>query len=173
MAYGVLTPKMRASLRPFVEGHSVIDLGAGDLKLATTLCELGANVVYAVEPTPTTFPSSDCVDLVQARFERLPQFPPSVVFISWPLPLLRDEVTERIVEVMDTADTVIYLGANYDGTACGTPALFRYFLTREILAHVPDRRNDLIIYGSRLDAPRVPIYPELAGLDRSQVYYSP
>lgn len=50
--------------------------------------------------------------------------------------------------MLETAETVIYLGCNTSGSACGDRSLFSHLRERRILAHVPSRRNTLTIYGS-------------------------
>jgi hypothetical protein len=54
------------------------------------------------------------------------------------------------------AETLVYLGKNTDGSACGFPGLFEVLARREILAYVPDRPNTLIIYGKFIRQPNEP-----------------
>lgn len=167
MAYGKLTPKMKEAIRPYVEDKIIVDLGAGDLTQAKILCELGAYTVHAVEPA-APYIEPDCIYTYATHFRGMPAFEDAtVVFISWPLPSLDFRELEPLFE---RAEHIIYLGSNYDGTACGTPAMFLYLLSREIEQHIFHRTNDLIIYGRKLGYARAPIRAELAGIDRRQVY---
>lgn len=167
MAYGKLTPKMKEAIRPYVEDKIIVDLGAGDLTQAKILCELGAYTVHAVDKT-LPYIEPDCIYTYDTYFRNMPAFEDAtVVFISWPLPSLDFRELEPLFE---RVDYIIYLGSNYDGTVCGTPAMFRYLLSREIEQHIFHRMNDLIIYGRKLGYERVPIRAELAGIDHRQVY---
>ena len=55
-----------------------------------------------------------------------------------------------IVKVLADAEIVIYLGKNTDGSACGYDKMWEHLRSREVLAHVPDRRNTLTVYGPRV-----------------------
>jgi len=60
---------------------------------------------------------------------------------------LADRFPTGLLQALDRADVVIYLGCNTDHSACGSPELFRQLCGRELLGHVPHRRNTLLIYG--------------------------
>jgi len=174
MSFGTLTPTQHEKIVPVVKGKTVHDFGAGDLSLATHLLEMGAQKVIAIDKTepmearklPPDGPLVFCLDTHENYLYGNSEIAPEVAFLSWPF----SSVDWALLKMASRAETVIYLGTNMGGTACGFPALFGHFLTRELVAHVPHRNNTLIILGGPAKAPRVPLYEELAGIDQSKVY---
>lgn len=166
MPYGALAPTQKQQLKPFVQGQRVVDLGAGDLKLANELLRLGAHQILAIDKEGMVTRSLR-IALFHGRFDQVPDsFPLDLVFVSWP-PNWRCDL-ERLVRL---AKTVVYLGKNTDGTMCGTPELFHHLSGRNVLAYVPDPKNTLIVYGSDL-VTRRPKGEELAGIRISTDMYS-
>lgn len=92
-------------------------------------------------------------------------FKPTVAHVSWPA-----NYPTGLVKILTGIPTVIYVGCNTDGTACGDRALFQYMLTRKLVKYLPDRRNTLIVVTRLLDAPRDATYEEKAALDQIEVY---
>lgn len=84
-----------------------------------------------------------------------------MAFVSWPA----NRPDEGLLTLLKRAATLIYLGKCTDGTCCGWPGLFTYFLSRELLVHVPDEYNTLFVYGGALETPRTGEWEERAGLD--------
>jgi hypothetical protein len=74
-----------------------------------------------------------------------------------------------LLELVAVAKQVIYFGCNRGGTQCGFPALFKLFLHRELLCHVPGQ-NSLIVCGGYRQEPREPTVEELAGIDTMTLY---
>jgi len=161
--FGEVTDHMSQTLREYVEGKEVWDFGAGDLLHAKRLLRLGAKHVFAVDKEgqphsryrgwPITPVKSYYVDV---------EPPPSgfpVAWVSWPT----NHTLVGLVPLLERAETVIYLGSNTDGAACGWPGLFNHLHFREVLAHIPHRRNSLIVYGRQLsEAERRPLLGEEA-----------
>lgn len=168
-SYGRLSKSQRKTLRKFVRGKIIHDLGAGDLTLSGELLDLGAAEVYAVDKERRHYgPTADSrLHFKQARFHELTS-PMDLVFLSWPVNA--EEV--GLVPIMKRASTVIYLGCNTGGSMCATPDFFRALLLRELLAYDPHRENSLIVTGKFTGAPRQPTGEELAGLSVMTSYYS-
>lgn len=168
MSYGELHEQQRKALVPYVTGKEVVDLGAGDLKLSHELVRLGATVVHAIDKERMPTPLVPTVKTIQKTFAKYAtRFPDgAVVFLSWPpnheLPELR--------QLLRRADVVIYLGKNTDGRMCGTPTLFRHFLTRRLDEYVPHENNALIVYGPEMRLKRAPVGEEFAAL---KIYEEP
>ena len=150
-----------AVVQEYVKGKVVWDLGAGRLTLAEKLVALGASRVFAVEkeegllspPWSHVTALWCCID--QAPF---PQ-PDDVVFLSWPL----NHVLGGLVERLEQAGTIIYLGMNDGVSACGGPDFWTHVVGRELLVERTtfrherqEFRHDLVVYGKILDEPRAP-----------------
>ena len=145
MPYGSLSPEQEAAIRPYVEGKNVHDFGAGDFSLSYQLLDLGAKHVTAIDkeerPLGRT-PKDKRITSFYGYFHEYPA-PVDVLFLSWPVnyPDISLAVHAR------RAGTLIYLGKNTDGTACGSTDLFNAMIYRELLTYVPHRKNALIITG--------------------------
>jgi len=137
------SPQARV-VRRFVHGQTVMDLGAGDLKMALTLVDLGEHRVIAVDRHPLPDSPDSRVQGLQSYFHNLTERA-KVVLASW-------IVNWRcgIVDILADAEIIIYLGKNTDGSACGYDMMWNHLRSREILAHVPDRKNTLTVYGPRV-----------------------
>jgi len=178
VSFGILSPAQKRALRPYVHGRVVYDLGSGnDLELAQQLTYLRVKEVVAVDtyPSPWAYsttgygPKGTSEEIIRYVRQDLVNFhePVRTAFVSWP----SNRPNPGLLRILKGASVVIYLGTNMDGTACGTPDLFRYLATRSVLAHEPDMRNTLIVYGQKGPA-REPLPEELAGYDQSKIYYS-
>jgi len=161
--YGVLFEEQSVILGPYVQGETVYDLGCGDLSLSYELLMLGAAHVVAVDKERCPRPKDPRVELLRAYFHEVVASP-KVSFLSYPA----NYPMQGLLEILARSQTVVYLGRNTDGTACGTVAVFQHFLQRELLAYVPVRKNTMIIYGSYdpLREPRAPRGEELAALTK-------
>jgi len=167
MSYGLLTAEMETAIEPFVRDTEVWDLGAGDLQYAHKLLDLGARVVHAVdkeyrfgEPTPAlprikikappgvAIKTRPHMKIVPAYFHEIevPKNGIPTAFLSWP----PNWHTPGLRGLLAAAKTVIYLGCNTGGSACGTRDLFDPLSQRKVLAHVPHSRNSLIVYGEHV-----------------------
>lgn len=158
-----------ALLRPVVAGRVVHDLGAGDLGMAHLLVHLGASRVVAIDKCespavralkkggPIEFHRSFHDEYLKDHWE----VPVDVAFMSWPYNML----DLGLLLLAARAKTIVYLGINVGGGACGFPDLFHHFLTRKLEHHCPNARNTLLILGGELDSPREPVYEERGGLE--------
>jgi len=90
-----------------------------------------------------------------------------VAFVAWPT---NSRAIDGLVEILERASVVAYVGCNTGGTACGTPGFFQHLLQRELLAYEADRRNTLIVCGRRMDKAREPQGEEKAGIDSDTLY---
>lgn len=171
MSHGRLSPAQVVALRPFVDGRTIHDLGAGQCTLAMLLLQrLGAACVIALDKesmpelvragliqAQTTFEDvageHDVAEWKRPLVERARDLTRTidVAFVSWP----QNHPSEGLLRLLRRAGVVVYLGSNVNGSACAWPGLFMSeFLFREVLAHVPERANSLIVYGERCEAPR-------------------
>jgi hypothetical protein len=164
MAHGKLTPAQQEAIKPFLKGLTVHDLGAGDLELAQQLLTLGASEVVAIDrhQMPKDHPEG-----VRTVVEYFHNFRESVntAFVSWPI----NWQDIGLLRLIDKAATVIYLGTNYDGSACGFPQMWEHLSKREILVTVPDPKNTLIVYGPR-NVRRELVGEEFAALHQERIY---
>lgn len=153
MPYGYLTPKMEQILAPIVKDRSVWDFGCGDCERDVRMIELGAKRVTGIDKEgqrerlhhpKVRFINDNFRDLKSpTRIE--------VALVFWPcsysLPWFATDA--GLIKHLKKASRVVYLGSNVDGTACGYPKLFEYFLTRSVLHYEPNPKNSLIVYGRR------------------------
>jgi len=166
-SYGQLNDLQREAVRPYLQGKVVYDLGAGDLLLSVELLALGALRVEALDKAPMPKPTDSRINTTRAYFEDYFGRPISTSFLSWPAN--RDDF--GLFRLVEQSDTVIYLGKNTDMTACGSPALFKRFLKREVLEYLPAFKNTLIVYGPRRVSGRKPLGEEFAGI-YNQTWFS-
>lgn len=182
MSFGSLNRKQAAVLHKLVRGRPVYDLGAGDLDMAVTLATtLGAKSVYVIDkydPIPSfhhAYPGRalpgnvraerrDVLDLARESW----MGGAKIAMLSWPPP---GEIP-GLVDVLRAFPYVAYLGQNVWGVDrygqsasswCGPEAMWRYLVTRNVAAYVPDPVNTLIVYGPRT-VDRAPFGEELAAL---------
>ena len=161
--YGQLTPNMKVALATYVQGKHVYDLGAGTGHLAVKLLQVGkAKAVTAVDKDPIEAKHKRLSKLTQ-HLEML-DLPDriDVGFVSWPV----NRPIRGLVRTLRRCDVVIYLGYNDAFTACGSPDLFPYLLTRKLEAYIAGDRNNMVIVGAPLppDQTREPTAEEAAGL---------
>lgn len=160
--YGVLTPEQSDVLGIHVAGKHVIDLGAGDLKLAQMVLRLGADRVTAIDKENYGVkPRFLNLHVIHCYFDQWQGEDPEVALVSWP----QNKYELGLLRIVERSSIIVYRGCNTGGSACGWPDLFAHFLGRDLLAYVPHPRNTLIVYGAHLDEPRKPRGEERAGLN--------
>lgn len=175
MSFGHLTHEMRRVIRRYVEGRTVVDLGAGDLELARELLDWNPKRLLAVDSRGFQNiyflgkPATERPKGLELRTCRFADFTDDVdvAFVSWPDSLEGN----GLVDIARRAKLVIYLGKNTNGVCCGAPSLFEHLLKREVLAHVPHEANELVVYGNFREADREALVEELGGVDRSKVFW--
>ena len=158
--YGQLAQEQLAALERVVAGQHVLDLGAGNLKLAEVLVKLGAARVTAVDrcfqgedvARLNAAPAGARIALARSCFNDLAAFgcpDARVAFLSWPSTGLHYEYAAAagLLVILGRCDTVVVVSKNTDGLACGWPGLYAYLGTRPILGYHPRRANTLIVYG--------------------------
>lgn len=163
MSYGKLSVKQAKILSAYIKGKDVLDVGCGRGELARELVRLGASSVVAIDKSIAAF-ASENVRFVHARFSDYTD-PVETAFVSWPV----NWADDGLLRILKRAKTVIYLGMNTDGTACGGRPMWEYLKTRLVLEIVPDPHNVMVVYGSdHVDRP--PISEEKAALDSFNCY---
>lgn len=162
---GVLNCEQRKAIKPFIFGKVVFDFGSGDCVLSEELLDLGAEHVHAHDkhfprrvdrPDLTQHETTFAQLLFDSRLAEI-----DVAFISWPP---NNPSSDELAALATRAKTVIYLGNNFDGSACGSERLFLIMHVCELLAYVPARKNNLLIVGKELDSPRSLTPEEVSGL---------
>lgn len=147
------------SIRPYVEGRTVHDLGAGDLSEARMLMRLGAVRVIAVDRDPMPEPSAG-IDCFVSHFDDWRHDGViDTAFIGWPA-----NWDTGLVRLLRSSTVVIYHGKCTDGTLCGYPQMWHHLLNREVLVHVHSRESILIVYGPGAIV-RDPLPEERCGMD--------
>lgn len=146
MPFGKLNLQQEAAIKPQILASVVHDLGAGDLVLAADLLRLGAQQVVAIDKEPYRKRSPQGINTVTCYFENYPGNI-DIAFVSWP----QEAFDLGLLNLIRRARTVIYLGSNTRGNACGFTQMWHYLATREVIAYVPDEYNSLVIYGSTLE----------------------
>lgn len=174
MPYGKLNQKQINCIVPVITNRTVHDLGAGDCVLSQNLLMLGAKEVIAIEKEDgINKPNVSGLIHRKMYFHEMNE-DIDVAFLSWPA-----NYDTRVVQVLRRANTIIYLGINDGMTACGTPKLFQYFLTRKVIAYIPGEgmlrstrdigactpQNTMIVYGGDIDVLRAPLDGELLALE--------
>lgn len=154
-------------VHPYVEKKVVTDLGAGNTLAAQLFLQWGAEKVVAIDKERLRRPEDPRVQIVCKRFSELKKRPREVAFLSWPAN--NDETVRTLIPHLELAETIIYLGSNIEGTACGRPDLFKLFLQRELLAYEPNLANSLIILGAPRRTRRRPVWEEIAGMDEIRI----
>jgi len=150
---GELNEAQRSALRPFIAERHVYDLGAGDCALTAELVCMGARHVVAVDEKFREVHTYGPVTMLGAWFHELQAKEDiEVAFVSWPTPIYTwppaPRYAQGLIDLCDAAPVVAYLGSNF-GSRCGNVELWQHLGTREVLAHVPDPRNTLIVYGRK------------------------
>lgn len=145
-----LNDAQREALEPFIKGARVHDLGSGDLVVTRELVRMGAEHVTAIDRHPARS-YNQRVTCIEAHFENYRE-DVDVAFMGYPV-----NWSCGLAEIAAHARIVVYVGKNTDGTSCGSQALFEHLVDREVLVHVPDRCNTLIVYGpARVERDRLP-----------------
>jgi hypothetical protein len=166
MGYGHLTDRQASRLRRFVKGQELCDIGAGNLKLAERMFELGATKITAIDKefwehgrAGFRYKSRPEIVLISAYYTSRQAVEACenirTAFVSWP-----STHAEGLVPLIHKTPRLIYLGKNSDGTACGTWEFWQHVLRRPIIAHVPDPRNVLLVYGPAGSRKREPVGEE-------------
>jgi hypothetical protein len=159
MPYGTLTSEQEKLVERFVRGQVVYDLGAGDLYLTCELLRLGAVRVIAIDKEDfRRYGIPDEVVYRKMLFRDVKETSIDTAFVSWP-----SNYDNGLLPLLRRSKTIIYLGKNTDGTACGIPSMFRYLLKRKAEC-IPDRKNTLICYTDVLEASRIPLKEEEAAI---------
>lgn len=147
-----------------MKGRHVWDLGAGAMGWSHELVRFGASTVTAVDTLYKHRQENylnnmrdwkkcapDGVTVDERSFSELVTTGPahlSVAFISWP-----DNAygkTMGLEVLVERADTIVYLGNNFDGTSCGSKIFWQYLMPRKVLCTLPSRTNTLTVYGKRV-----------------------
>ncbi len=145
---GELSAEQADALRPHVIGRYVHDLGAGNGRMAACMVQLGASHVLAIDAAYGQTRTAGRLTIMGAYLhEYTPAEPIELALVSWPPWLFAPpEVRQGLPRLLERASVVAYLGSNF-GHVCGNWELWRHVGTREVLTHVPDPRNTLIVYG--------------------------
>lgn len=137
-----LSSKQLKALYPYVRSKVVHDLGAGDGTLA---CELvvscGAEKVIAIDRHPIPDPPIEGIECLTMYFDRFHE-KVDIAFVSWPV-----NWPCALEPILRHARLVVYLGKNTDGSQCGYQGFWELLVEREVLLHIPERPNVLIVYG--------------------------
>jgi len=165
VGYGRLNQAQRLAVAPHLVGKTIHDLGAGDLELAQECLSLGAWHVVAIDKEGMSRRKQAKITKLHQTFSEFKDPAPTVI-LSWPV----NWVVEGLLRIVKEAKTVVYLGTNTDGMACGTKTLWKHLATRKVLAHVPVHGNTMIVYGALLQKSRKVLPEEFAALNTDEIY---
>lgn len=142
MAYWRLNPFQRATLLDFVKGDTVYELGCGDLSLAKLMATT-AKWVHAADKEFARVPALPNLSFYNMPLARL-QWPIHLdcVVVAWP----QTTHVPGLLELVQRAFRVVYIGCNTDGSACGDHALWLHLTKRMLVHEVRDRYNCLHCY---------------------------
>ena len=163
-----LSKQCQATIQPFISGRSVIDLGAGNLAITRILKKLGATDILAIDKN--TMPVIPGIETKRCYFNDVTESR-DTAFLSWPI----NRFCEGLNEILNRHETVIYIGSNLDGHACGSLQLFKNLTRRNPIAHLCEPDSTVLVYSSE---PRVEaLYAEeFAAIDiwngGEVIYYS-
>ena len=171
MIWGILSEAQKLALKPHIAGKVVHDLGAGTCDLSVELCSLGAKHILAYDTNPSlSVKKPDNLTVRKKSFQDLlGTLQPEIVFVSWPT--IAEGDCTALTFLASRAKKVIYLGKCMDGMMCGTNKFFSIIICSELLEHVPDRRNTMLITGNSLPEAREWVPEEVAGIYRDKIYY--
>lgn len=153
-SYGKMPPMAWTAIRDLVQGKVVVDLGCGSLGYSFEISKMGARQIFAVDKEPCTVPGNKFppgLEFVRGNFEQLVtdtvRLPAKfdVAFVSWP----SNHPMRGLIEMCDRADIVIHMGCNWNETACGFPAFYRYLCSRELLQEHQHPTNHVGVVGKR------------------------
>lgn len=133
-------------LSTYTQGRRVWDLGCGQGYLTRWLRSSGGaaqvagvdkdHVVNGRRPRGVLFD--------HCHYHKwTPPFDADVAIISWPT----QHGDLGLVELLERAPLVAYVGRNDAGVVCGSARLWMHFGTRELLMLVPAPENDLLVFG--------------------------
>ena len=186
---GGLNRFQEEAVRYYTKSRAVYDLGAGLLGWSKKLADFGAAVIALDEiykdPRENVLNRYrnwvNCVPknvlLRPHTFREYCESGPmimDVAFISWPHNTYGK--TMGLELLAQRSKTVIYLGKNLDGTACGSPQFWKLMTQRKVLCFLPAVRNSLIVYGPMLQMPRRDLLHEEKGAIEGpwdNILYSP
>lgn len=146
-AWGVWCDEMKHKVKSIIYGRKVWDVGAGNGYDTYWMANNGAFEVVSVDAAPLDkklFRDFPHVTLVHEYFHNLLPIPDTdIVLVSWP-----HAYSDGLVDLIQNAGMVIYLGKNFDGVRCGPDDFWAYVrYHRDILWSCSTDKNTMIIYG--------------------------
>jgi len=141
---GYLDVRLINLIDPYVSYKTVWDLGCGkDAPHTSLFINLFSSKIVAVDKD-LDLPNKDQITMMKSLFKDIdPPDQIDVAFLSWPI----NHATPGLVNILEKAEVIIYVGNNVDGNQCGNKELFHHLIGREVLECCPDRTNTLMVYG--------------------------
>lgn len=165
---GTLNDGQAAAVAAAINRRQVADIGTYAGRLAERLLELGASGVDCISDDELPLlPPNHRIAYTRVRdyetvFSTGLIGQPQLLFMNWPV----DKNDWGLLDIVQQATLVIYLGSNIGGNACGSHELFRHFIRRELLVYEPGRHNSLLVYGASTGKARRPVGEEWGALSR-------
>jgi hypothetical protein len=167
--WGSFPRAFRKAVRPYIKNQRVVDLGCGDCERADILLGMNPEAIVGVDQDPPCKTSVlTIMGYFDQVFEKVLEFKPTVAHVAWP----SNHYSPGLVPLLEMVPTVIYVGSNVGGTACGGSDLWEYVTTRKVLLYLPERRNSLIVYGP-VTGTRALTHEELAAKGSDMVEFDP
>lgn len=160
--YGKHIKSQISLIQKTINGKGVIDLGCGtDTPWIPHLAKTANFVIGVDKDLSTTQSHHSNVYLCKQYFHQYNYPVPEIVFMSWPV----NYESSGLIDILQRAEILIYVGCNMSPTACGTPDMFAYFLLRQLLVYDEQRlgpcvSSNLIILGRETGEIRCPVKEE-------------
>lgn len=133
--------------------QGIDDLGCGNLQRAYEI--IGTDSTIRIHGFDKEYIQTDHkaiktyqVDLSHGKFESKSK----IALLAWPINRPSSAGGPKWESILPQYTQVIYIGKNTDGMCCGSLELWRYLITLNVQAVIPDRQETLIHYTT---APRV------------------
>jgi hypothetical protein len=175
-AYFTIAKDAEVLVKAFAHNKCLLDLGGLDGTLGLKLLSLGATKVTSfdkecVEEFSTKkvhpfleFKSGYFNELSQEYTSKFDGFS-----LSWPANASSLDIIPRI---LPSKGQLLYIGHNFDGTACGSNGLWSWLTSKHIVAHHSAISNTIILYdlARSRSAEQGLLCEEYAALNQSEVY---
>lgn len=158
-----------------VKGAKFLEAFCGNGSLSEMAMEMGAISGVAFDKE-SKFPQIKGVSFKSCYTKDFPVNGDKYDALLISYPQSHNNACSGLDKLFNISKKVIYIGCNFDSTACGDTNFWKTMITKEVLAVEMSVRNTMIVYGDKPrneSQPGLVLWEELAGLDRSKIYNLP